>query len=121
MKEDLEAIAQGDVCELAKERHRKAAQWLGLWTALIFSLGILLAVFVATALWSAFDLPERKVAGLIGLAATLAQGAVLSWFVKRRREIRSEEKEAFAEVERLCGKTVEAAATRRSLSFFGLR
>lgn len=121
MNEDLEAIADGDVCELAKERHRKAAQWLGLWTALIFALAIILAVFVITALWSAFDLSERKVAGLVGLSASVAQGAVLSWFVRRRREIRTEETEAFAEVERLCGKTVDVEAVRSSLSFFGIR
>lgn len=120
MPEDLEAIADGDICEIAKDRHRRAARWLGLWTALIFMVGILLLAFVAFTLWSAFDLPQRKIAGLIGFAATLAQGAVLSWFVRRRKEIRDEERLAFSEVDRLCGGSADAELVRSSFSFFGV-
>lgn len=67
--------------------------------------------FVAFVLSQAFSEELATLEGLIGLAGTTANGAVIAFIFRARATVKREESAAFRDVERLCADVTTSSET----------
>jgi membrane protein YqaA with SNARE-associated domain len=79
----------------ATERHRTAARWRNLWTALIFAIGAAATIFLITAIL--LFIKESWIPGAISTLASFLSGGAVQWLLARRKEAVAEEEQAFHE------------------------
>ena len=108
MQVDAAAAANGDACECAKQEFKTAANWLGVFTFLVF----LLTVVVVAALAAAILLGTRKdVPGaLISVAGAVVSGAGARFVLARRSDAKTDVDGALAAVSSHCSATVHTEA-----------
>jgi len=110
-----------DVCTIAQRRYRRAAMYLGFWTALIFAMGVVLLLAVAFAVWAVTDFSRKEALSVTAVIGSIVQGGVLYWFIQHRKDLKEDERRAFRDVERDCATTKEAEEAAATFSFFGIR
>lgn len=103
-------------CAYARERHLGLLRWRNLWTILLFVFGSSVVVFLsATAL---FFLGDKATEAALATLSTLVNGVAIKWILDRRTDAKSEEEEAYQDVQKLCAATsaemVERAGPRRA-------
>lgn len=103
------------MCQYAMDRHHGILRWRNLWAGILFIAGTAFVLFIVVAI--ILLLVERLALGVSAGVATLADGVILAWAVKRQREAVADEGDAYREVLAQCGTTAAADALRRKYRF----
>jgi archaellum biogenesis protein FlaJ (TadC family) len=107
-------LALQNVCAIATDRYHRIAMWRQLFTALIFSVAVVMAVLVVLCIVFATN---KEWAGATATAlGTAANGIALKWVLARYKEATSAETKAFKETADACDNGADdAKAIKNSL------
>jgi hypothetical protein len=82
--------------DAAAKRHNDTLRWKNIWAGLLFALGIIIVLFLATACALIIDGTYLK--GAISGFASLLSGGGFAWIWKRWEDARKDEREAFQDL-----------------------